>query len=653
MEAVVGTRILKMLLILLLGGKAPDGALPESMDLGAFGPEGAPVSAEIDFTRLRELVAESPELTEIIYEGKAPEDAVKEAAAFVGLAIGAGPARIAEALAGVRRATVWLTAFGDHTSKFRILAVIELGGAGGVLDGLLAGAGRFEGYHAKEYGGATLHGFAMGRGYGVWCAEAKGLVALALDPIAVKRFLLDAADAEPEPVKAEEDGQALEIDVDCAAFLDMLMLAMGRHDSDEFLAASTLLDFPSWRHAGVTFDEERLEAELEMDPRSPLARALKQPAEAPRLMGAIPDDCGIALVAGLEDARVGWEFVRSAVAFAMKIDRPGADLDIAKEARDEIGIDVGEAVFGNVRAGAFLVPEFGRLRDIEDASVLVFDVADAEAAEDAIEMFAAAIGGDNIDVRAEGGATIWQGRGFGVAIKGTTVILAPGRNSPLGAVLDQLGRRPSELSRSLRDEHPSATAFATVDLAGLGEGAGPEVAAMFAGLGRRSVGLSFEDDVLSATMNVEIPEIAKAVFGVVQAEMVRAAHHRCMSGLRRIYIAAYRYAASRKGFPEGLEDMREYLRGSTGKCSLSGKPFVYRSELAGRQVRDFPNRAEVVVAHDPVDAHPDGGAVVYLSGRTEWLPREHFAEFVAELDRAAREAREEEPRPEPEPEPVF
>jgi len=653
MQEVLGLRILKMLLILLLGGKAPDGALPEAMDLGAFGPGGAPVSAEIDIAQLRALVAESPELTELIYEGKAQDSAFKEAAAFVGLAIGAGPARVVEAFSGVRRAAVWLTAFGDHPSKFRILAVFDVGAAAGVLDGLLAGAGRFEGYHKIEYAGATLHGFAMGRGYGVWCAEAKGFVALALDPIAVKRFLLDAADAEPEPAQAEEEGPALEIEVDCRAFLDMLMLAMGRYDRDEFLVASTLLDFPSWRRAGVTFDGERLEAELEMDPRSPLALALRQPAEAPRLMGAIPDDCGMALVAGLEDARVGWEFVRSAVTFAMKVDRPGADLDIAKEIRDEIGIDVGEAVFGNVRAGAFLVPDFKRLRDIEDAGVFVFDVADAGAAENAIEMFVAAVGGDNIDVRAEGGATIWQGRGLGIAIKGTTVILAPGRNSPLGVVVDQLGRGPSDLSRSLREEHPSATAFATLNLAGLGAGGGPEVAALLAGLGRRSVGLSFEDDVLSATMDVAVPEIAKAVFGVVRAEMVRAAHHRCMSGLRRIYIAAYRHASARNGFPTSLDEMREYLRGSTGKCTLSGKPFVYRSELAGKRVRDFPNRAEVVVAHDPVDAHPDGGAVVYLSGRTEWLPNERFAEFVADLDRKAREAREEEPRPEPEPEPVF
>jgi len=220
-------------------------------------------------------------------------------------------------------------------------------------------------------------------------------------------------------------------------------------------------------------------------------------------------------------------------------------------------------------------------------------------------------------------------------------------------VLGQLGRGPSTLSRALREEDPSATAFATLDLARLGADGDPDEQALFAGLGRRSVGLSFGDGVLRATTSVVVPEIAKAAFGAIQAQMVRAAHHRCMSGLRRVYIAAYRYAASRKGFPESLEEMRQYLRGSSGKCSLSGKPFVYRSELAGKRIADFPNRAEVVVAHDPVDAHPDGGGVVYLSGRSEWLPRERFAEFVAELDRKARERREEEPRPEPEPEPVF
>ena len=46
MQADLGTRLLKMLLVLLLGGKAPDGAAPGGADLRAFRPSGAPVGAE-------------------------------------------------------------------------------------------------------------------------------------------------------------------------------------------------------------------------------------------------------------------------------------------------------------------------------------------------------------------------------------------------------------------------------------------------------------------------------------------------------------------------------------------------------------------------------------------------------------------------------
>ncbi|MHC5056148.1 MAG: hypothetical protein ACYTKD_15690 [Planctomycetota bacterium] len=649
MQRELGARLLKMLLVLLLGNGAPEGEAPDGPDLGAFRPDGAPLSAEVDLRRLRELAAGSPEIAKLVYEGRDRTAAVKEAAAFVGLAIGAEPARVEAAFANFRRAAVWLSAFGDREYKFRILAVIDTGGTLNVLEGLLGGAERFEGYHRTTYAGATLHGFAMGRGYGVWCAEAKGLVAVALDPVAVQGFLLQAADAEPERVPGDV-GALLELDVDCRAFLDMLMLAMGSGERDEFLAASALLDFPSWRWARATYDGRRLEARLELDPRSPVVRALRQPAEPPALMAAVPEDCGVALVAGLEDARVGWEFVRSAAAFATQLHQPGADLDLAEELRREVGLDAVEDVFANLRAGALIVPKLERPRDIEERSVLAFEVADGPAAEVAIEMLVAAVAKGEVDVRVERGATVWQRRGRHgrIAMKGTTVVVAPGRESPLEAVLEQLGRRRSELARSLREAHPSATAFATVDFAGLG--AGLDEAGVLAGLGRRSVGLSFEDGVLRAAAEIRVPEVAKAVLGIAKAQKARAARRRCMTELRRVYIAAYRYAAARGGFPESIEQMREYLRGSTGACSATDDPLVYRVELAGKRARDFQDRASVVVAHDPPGSHPDGGNVVYLNGRVEWLPLERFAQLLAELDQPPPE---EPGRPEPEPDPVF
>ncbi len=653
MEADLGTRLLKMLLVLLLGGRVPDGAAPEAADLRAFRPDGAPVYAEIDLTRLRGTVADAPELAEMVFEGAEREAAFEAAAAAVGLVIGAGTREVAEAFANVRRAGVWLVAFGERADRFRFLAVMDVGGAREVLSGLLAGAGRIPGYHRTEYAGTTLHGFATGGGRGVWCAESRGLVALALDPLAVQGFILRAAGPEDAPLTAAGDERpVLEAEVDCRAFINMLMPAINHSARDEFLAASALLDFPSWRRATATYDGERLEARLELDPRSPVARALRQPAAPPGLMDAVPDDCGLALVAGLEDARVGWEFVTSAVAFATEVRRPGAGLDLVGEVREATGLDAAKDIFGNIVAGAVIVPKFERIRDLEQGCVLLFEVADGPAAEIAIEMFAAAMGKGEVDVREEGGATIWRGRGGrgGIAIRGTTVVVAPGSESPLEAVLVQLGKGPSELARSLSEAHPRATAFAAVDFSRLGE------AGVLAGLGRRSVGFSFSEGTLRASVEVGMPEVAKIASGVASAEKTRAARRGCMLGLRRVYVAAYRYAATKGGFPESMDQMRVYLRGSTGVCALSGKPFVYRSELAGRGVRDFADRSQVVVAHAPPGAHPDGGAVVYLNGRAEWLTPERLDERVAELDRKAREEREEREereRPEREPEPVF
>ncbi len=650
MQADIGTRILKALLVLLLGGKAPDVAAPAGVDLRAFGPPGAPVCAEIDLTRLRELVTESADLTKLVYEDKTRTAAVAEAAALAGLAVGAEPNHVKQAFANVGRAAVWLTAFGDRVTKFRVFALIDTGGAKDVLAKLFVGAGRFEGYHKAEYAGATLHGFSTGGGHGIWCAETRGLIAVALDPAAIQSFLLRAADARPGPVPAT-GRNVLAVDVDCRAFLDMFMLAMGRGDRDEFLVASVLLDLPAWRWARATYDGQRVEASLELDPRSPLALALKQPESPPRLMRAIPKGCGVALVAGLEDASVGWEYACSAVSLAAKLDRPGAEVDLAKELGREFRIDLSKDLFANLRAGAFIVPKLERLRDVGNRSVLVLDVADGPAARVAIDMFAAAIAND-VDVRVDRGATIWRGpeRRGGIAIMGTTVVVAPGRDSPLEAVLEQLRGGPSELARSLRDAHPSATAFATIDFAGLDKVNAQDEAGVLAGLGRRSVGVSFKDFVLRAAADIGVPEIAGAVLEVAQAERARMVRQRCTSGLRRIYIAAYRYAAAKGGFPEEFKEMQEYLRGAAGTCAASGEPFIYRSELAGRRARDFPDRAAVIVAHDPPGAHDDGGAVVYLNGRAEWLPSERFAQVIAELDKGPRRPPG---MPEPDPDPVF
>jgi hypothetical protein len=650
MQMETGTRILKALLVLLLGGKVPDGAAPAGIDLRAFGPPRAPVCAEIDLSRLRELVAGSADLTKLVYEDRDRTAAVGEAAAFVGLAVRAEPDYVKQVFANVGRAAIWLPSFGDRGYKFRVFALIDTGGMRGVLARLLAGVGHLEGYHKTEYVGATLHGFSMGNGQGVWCAETRGLIAVALDPVSVQGFLLRAAVARPGPAPAG-GRNVLAVDVDCRAFLDMLMLATGHWDRDDLLIISTLLDLPAWRWVRATYDGERLEASLELDPRSPLARALRQPESPPRLMRAIPEGCGLALVAGLEDAGVGWDYVRSAVSLASKMHRPGHEVDLAEELRGELGIDVAEGIFANLRAGAVIVPKLERLRDVEDRSVLVFDVADGPAARAAIEALVA-FAADDVEVRVDKDATTWRdprGRG-GIAIMGTTVVVATGRDSPLDATLDQLRGGPSELARSLRDAHPSATAFAAVNFDGFGRGDVRVDAGLLAGLGRRSLGVSFRDSFLRATADVGAPEIARVVLDVAQAQRARMARRRCMSGLRRVYIAAYRHAAAKGGFPERLEEMQEYLRGATATCAASGEPFVYRSELAGRRTRDFPDRAGVIVAHDPPGAHADGGAVVYLSGRAEWLSRERFLEVIAELERGPRRAPG---REEPNPEPVF
>ena len=69
-------RFARVILVLLLGGRAAEGHGLEACLRGA-----APIYAELDVSELRRFVASSPELMELVYEGRGPAHAAEVAAA--------------------------------------------------------------------------------------------------------------------------------------------------------------------------------------------------------------------------------------------------------------------------------------------------------------------------------------------------------------------------------------------------------------------------------------------------------------------------------------------------------------------------------------------------------------------------------------------
>jgi prepilin-type processing-associated H-X9-DG protein len=63
-------------------------------------------------------------------------------------------------------------------------------------------------------------------------------------------------------------------------------------------------------------------------------------------------------------------------------------------------------------------------------------------------------------------------------------------------------------------------------------------------------------------------------------------------------------------------------------CPVSGKPYVYSREVAGKGPKDIANWAATVLVHDAADAHPDGGYAAYADGHVKWLDREAFLKAV-------------------------
>jgi len=601
--------ILWKLFIVLLLGTRPVGPAAQAVLLRQCFTQPVPIYAEADVSAIRRMMADAPELQEIVFDGQDPAVAYEEAAGQLSGMLKTASADVKRAFESVRGAGLWVLGLEDRT---RVLLVLDCGEARGVLDGLLRGLADDPQYRSTSYAGTTVCGLGAGDD-ALWMAEQDGRVALALDLLTVQEFLLAAREVPREGARAPAAGPPPMLYAELAGGP---LLAMLRSQGFEDVVA-VLLDMPSWKKLTASFDGRHLEVCLEVDPEGRLAQVLLGPNRPPKLLAAVPDSAPIAVVVSLKDPMELYRLIRMAVA-EMYAGAQDAEGEFWEEFRHDTGLDLEKDVFANVTEAAYIVGQMESGRDLLERAVFVFETRDAGKARGSVEVLVNAVArGGAVEVAEVNGATIWHVRDTCVALKGGTVVMAEERNAALNSVLEQLGGPTSMLAEQSHARYPHATSAFIVNLAAMTGRAQAEPV-----LG----GLWFGDNRLTMQADVDIASLGGTLSGVrTSRETGRRAA--CTVLLHQLGIACHQYANDHQGAlppdlaalqPAYIPDARVLV------CPVSGKAYVYRREAAGRTLKDIVNPVATVLAHDAADAHPGGGHVAYADGHVEWLGREAF-----------------------------
>jgi len=283
--------IWKALLVLFFGAPPLPG-VPQG-PLRACLPREVQAYAEIDVSGLRRLAAETPELQALLYGGDAPAASYERAAAQLARVLRTRPEQVKLAAESLRRVAFWLLAFGEEEESLRMLAVFDCGEARDVLPGLLRGFADAREYSTYAYAGGAIHALADRSGRGLWLAEREGLVALALDPLVVREFLLARGPAPEAPATGSEQAPALvRLEGNVPALVDRVLAYT--YDREEFFTPAALFDLASWKRVTVTFDGRRLTLKLRLDAAGRLAKALAGPGRPPALLSAVPAHTALA-----------------------------------------------------------------------------------------------------------------------------------------------------------------------------------------------------------------------------------------------------------------------------------------------------------------------------------------------------------------------
>ena len=615
---------LKALIILFLGAR-PVGPALEGIPMQQSLAREAPIYAQVDVAGLRQMVSDTPELRELIYGGQEPTRAYDEAAMQLSRVLRTTPVDVKRAFDELRRVGFWMLSFGEDEENFRILLVFDCGGARDLLPGLLRGLDGEHEYAATSYAGVTVHSLASRRLQGVWMAELEGKIALGLDPLIVQEFLLQAKAAPPTPSAPMPKPPLISAQFKGPALVDRF-LAVLDGDRDEFLLTACAADFAACRSLKIDFDGRRLVARLELDPSGRYAEALEGPGRPPKLAAAVPENAPLAVLVRLKDPMALYRAIRSAVTDVLAMmNAPDEAHEFFEEFRKETGLDLERDVVANVTEAAYIAGQLKSERDLLNHALLLLETQDAARARTSIETFVTRIsrGRRDIEVSEMKGAGVWHVHGTCIALKGNTVVLCGKGNPMLGAVLDCLEGKPSPLAERLRRRHPRASSALVFN---------PSVLLGFQAEGEPMLaGLHFAEGALTLEAEVNLRSMAQVLSRILQWQAQEARRSQCVHNLRQLSMACAMYVNDRNQLPPDLDGLLDYLGGRQAlTCPASGKPYVYRKELAGKKFEEIADPGRTVLAHDPPGAHAAGGCVLYVDGHVRWLDRKAFLREIGQ-----------------------
>ncbi len=617
---------IKTLLVVLAAGGGEKAGEPSRVSRRLY-PGPVPIYAQLQVSDLRKLMRSDKQAQAVLFGDRKPAEALAQALAELARLSGIPKEKLAAHCNNLRGIGFWYLAFAENEESQRLLIVADFGKKSDVAGILKSCLGRKGRYLKSTYAKREVHQFWLSRRSSLWLTEHDGLVAIATDPPAVKRYILSQKKAAaPEKGKKADPALAL-LELDGEALLNSLVPLLERHDREEFFAASEIFDLAAYKSLKARLTPAGVEATLGLEKASDAARLLKANPKGAKLLEMLPKKgaCGIAV--SLDNAPQIMKYVESVMARVFPRMRRSPIDEIRRELTREIGVDIDKDIVANLAAVAYMVPGLARERDLEQRGVFLFEAKEAKKAMAVFNKLMDAAAADEANVAVEAlkngkFAEIGRRGQFKLGIQNGVVAISGGREVVAKEIISILQTKVDKVKKD------GTLAVLVLDLAKILQ---VEIKPIRASLSRKENKLILKSDFQLQSLLITL--LGKAKGGKALPWRAGPIIVQNAGNLKQIGLGCLMYSGEHTGaFPPNLKKLVEDGVFRDDKVCFwtnpgLGKPQKLRYIYCPGYKDDHPQATRTMIAADPKPYKGKRNAL-FIDGHIELLPELRFQQLA-------------------------
>ena len=620
--------LIKMLITLVLGGQSPH---VESEQTWIAPPLKTPelVELQIDVQHTRQLALSLPEVMTFVYGDEPRHEAFEYITSLTTQLINIDPASLKRIIHQVKHIGVWVYPPESSGSKLRFLSMINAAQEPFNLEPIISTLRFFPDYQRAHDHNMTRHTFKLlNDGAMVWTLiEDRTRVVLTNDASLSRQYIDDQSSVQSARLIRDRDPRQLRLKAhpqDIIAWLEPLLSQVDRRG---YFLIDQIASVSAWRTLSANLRGSTLTFEVTVDEGSPLAQVFEGAHPTSRVLERLAPTNHLTFTLPLRNPQQAYAHLVSAKHALNKRQQHEPNLGSLKRFDTQLikGGWPARAALDHILSVSYVAPQaqighplrgvwIWEVRDEQRAIEMVKELLNAYPQEEAIKIKRDLEGTWISDQRYQfliRDHLVFRSELNAGSIRSLLTTLVDQTSDSLHHIFQAHQERHQQSHHST---HPTYTQAAMVYI-NLGRIISSE-AFLPLWIDMKTL-MSNDGLVIKTTLRAPLPELITPTLSY---------YHRLndVTQLKRLYDVVT------QRLPHKL-NKRSWRFKRFGTCTHSGLEHVYRRELASLEREAHP--PDTIVIHEAPVAHPDGGHVVRLDGRVEWLSESQFRAAIASADR--------------------